>query len=66
MDNQNNIIPRLITAREAAKYLAISERTLWNLTHTKKILSAKIGRRAIRYDLHDLDTFISTIKKTGQ
>jgi excisionase family DNA binding protein len=66
MNNQIDIIPRLMTASEAARYLAISERTLWNLTHTKKISSVRIGKRAVRYDLHDLNTFISTAKETNQ
>ncbi len=58
--------PRLLTASDAAKYLAVSERTLWNLTHTQKIPSVRIGSRAIRYDLHDLDAFIATVKEANQ
>jgi len=62
MANQIIIAPRLMPVREAAKYLAISERTLWNLTHTHKILSVRIGR-AVRYDLRDLDAFIASAKE---
>ena len=58
----NNTIPRLLSVSDTAKYLAISERTLWNLTHTQKIPSVRIGRRVVRYDLSDLDEFISKAK----
>jgi excisionase family DNA binding protein len=52
--------------RDAAAYLAISERTLWTLTHhEKKIPAVKIGRRGIRYDLSDLDAFINKAKGGG-
>jgi excisionase family DNA binding protein len=62
MTNDNNTIRRLYLPRDAAKYLAISERTLWNLTHTQKIPAVHIGRRGIRYDIGDLDAFINKAK----
>lgn len=57
----NDITQRLMSVRDAAKYLAISERTLWNLTNEKKIPAAKIGR-CVRYDVKDIDRFINQAK----
>jgi excisionase family DNA binding protein len=61
MNNDSGIIPRLLSASDAAKYLAISERTLFELTKTQKLSAVRIGR-AVRYDKSDLDTFIASAK----
>ena len=45
--------PILVDAREAARLLAISERTLWDLTFQREIPSLKIGR-SVRYRIADL------------
>jgi len=47
----------LITAREAAAALAISERTLWELTHCGKLPALRIGR-AVRYRPADLEKWV--------
>lgn len=47
--------------RDAAAYLAISERKLWQLSDDRIIPTVRIGR-AVRYDSRDLDTFISKAK----
>ena len=52
---------RLLKMCEAASYLAISERTLWTLAYTKEIRAVKI-RRAVRFDIQDLDEFIAKAK----
>ena len=52
---------RLLKMCEAASYLAISERTLWTLAYTKEIRAVKI-RRAVRFDIQDLDAFIAKAK----
>ena len=48
----------LLTAREAANALSISERLLWTLTHRGEIPVLRLpGRgkaRALRYDVDDL------------
>ena len=54
--------PRLLRVQEASKYLAISERTLWNLTKNDCIKAVRIGR-AVRYDISDLDSFIAAAKR---
>jgi excisionase family DNA binding protein len=52
----------LLTAREAAAYLAISERTLWSLTAPRgPIRVVRIGR-TVRYDRRDLLVFVDTRK----
>ena len=57
--------PRLVSVREAARYLGICERTLWSLTQEGRIPAVKI-RRCIRYDIADLDSFIATAKGAEQ
>ncbi|MCC6123397.1 MAG: helix-turn-helix domain-containing protein [Pirellulales bacterium] len=46
----------LLSPREAARMLSVSERTLWTLTRDKRIESRKIGR-LVRYPLDDLKRF---------
>jgi len=57
--------PLLLSARDAAKLLAVSERTLWGLTHPRgPIPVVKIGR-AVRYDPCDLEAYIGRTKEGG-
>jgi len=51
----------LLTAREAAGALAISERMLWTLTDSGAIRSVRIGR-AVRYALTDLHDYIARLR----
>src|SRR5271170_5630355 len=44
----------LVDAREAARRLAISPRTLWQLTKDRVVPSIKIGK-CVRYRVADLD-----------
>ena len=53
--------PRLIKPSEAAMYLSISQRKLWDLSKSKVLPAVRIGR-AVRYDISDLDNFIHTCK----
>jgi excisionase family DNA binding protein len=52
----------LLTAREAAAALAISERTLWGLTKAGQVRCVHVGR-AVRYAPADLSAFIGSQKK---
>ena len=56
-----NIGHRLVKVKDAANYLAISERKLWDLSQNGIIPVVRLGR-AIRYDLIDLDNFIRKMK----
>lgn len=53
---------RLLTVKEASKYLAISDRTLYSLTVAGRIKAVRIGARCVRYDIGDLDEFIQKMK----
>lgn len=50
----------LVTAKQAALALAISERKLWQLTNCGEIPSIRIGR-AVRYRLSDLESWIQAL-----
>ena len=47
----------LISPKEAAKLMSISERTLWNLTATGQLPCVKIGKIK-RYSVNDIREFI--------
>jgi len=55
----------LITPREAAKLMSISERTLWTLTHKRDLPYVRIGR-SIRYSPSDLVGWIEKNKTVGR
>lgn len=54
----------LLKSREAAGYLNISERKLWDLTQRGEIPHIPIGR-AVRYDPRDLQAWVEAQKKLG-
>jgi excisionase family DNA binding protein len=54
----------LLTAKQAAETLAISERKLWSLTNIGAIPCVRIGR-AVRYSIVDLNTWIDR-HRTGK
>jgi excisionase family DNA binding protein len=51
----------LLTAAEAARAMAISDRHLWTLTNTGAIPAVPLGR-SVRYDPRDLAAFIEAQK----
>ena len=53
--------PQLLTPREAARTLAISERTLWSLTRRGDVRPVRFGR-AVRYDAADLHALVERAK----
>jgi excisionase family DNA binding protein len=55
----------LLKPRDAAKVLAISERTLWQLTRTGEIPRVLIGR-AVRYSTAALNNWIEARTKIGK
>jgi excisionase family DNA binding protein len=54
----------LLTAAEAAKLLAISERTLWSLSAAGEVPRVKI-RKAVRYRIADLQAYINRLAEKG-
>jgi excisionase family DNA binding protein len=51
----------LLTARQAADRLAISERTLWELTNRGDLPCVRLGR-SVRYDPADLEAWVQANK----
>ena len=55
-----NALRLLLNARDAARALSISERTLWGLTEPRgPIPAVRVGARSVRYAVADLECFIS-------
>ena len=61
MNKTATLETRLVKPKDAAAYLAISERKLWDLSKTNTIAVVRLGR-AVRYDKADLDAFIIQAK----
>ncbi|MGI6125320.1 MAG: helix-turn-helix domain-containing protein [Acetivibrionales bacterium] len=59
--NQQTATRKLINSRDAARYLCISERTLWQLSSDGKLPTVRIGRM-VRFDVADLNEFIAKQK----
>ncbi len=59
--SETRLEPMLLTCRQAAELLSISERTLWQLTKDGKIPVVKVGR-SVRYDPADLRAWIAGAK----
>lgn len=55
----------LMTPRDAAKALAISERTLWTLTREGRIPSLKLGR-LVRYNVEALHAWLRSEAKPSE
>ncbi len=59
--------PKLLTTKEAADYLGVSENSLvtWRSTKAVMIRFIKVGRHAVRYRQSDLDAFIENHVREG-
>jgi excisionase family DNA binding protein len=58
--------PLLLKSAEAARFLAIGERTLWQWTADGKIPCVKLpGGKSVRYDVRDLIAFVDGHKQHG-
>lgn len=55
--------PELLRPREAARLLAIGERSLWALTKAGKIAAVRLLGRTVRYHRRDIDAFIEAAKQ---
>jgi len=54
-------VSKLINSKQAAVYLCVSPRKLWDLSKSGRIPTVKIDR-VVRYDLDDLNNFIDQQK----
>lgn len=57
MNSARSVEPLLVTPREAAVLLSISERKLWELAAHGDIKRVKVGR-SVRYELSELRRFV--------
>jgi predicted DNA-binding transcriptional regulator AlpA len=57
----------LLTARDAARALAISEKTLWTLSAPRgPIPTIRVGERSIRYSVRALEEWIARQPATAE
>ena len=56
------IEPLLLHPPQAAHYLGISDRKLWQLTKDGAVRSVRIGR-SVRYDRRDLIAYVDTLRR---
>ncbi len=63
MVKANDYPNRLLKVKEAASYLGVSERTIWNL-ESDELIPAVRFRTAVRFDIEDLNKFIEKQKNT--
>jgi excisionase family DNA binding protein len=56
---------RLLTSREAARYLGISERHLWAITARGDLPCIKLGR-TVRYAIEDIEAYLKRSKSGGK
>jgi excisionase family DNA binding protein len=49
--------PVLLSSRDAAKLLAVSERTLFDLARSGALEKVRIGTRGVRYRKSDIEHF---------
>lgn len=57
----------LLTPAEAARWLAISERTLWRITAPRGPLACvRIGANSVRYARPDLEDYVGRVRTTGK
>ena len=59
---ETTVQPMLLTARQTARMLSISERSLYSLTKAGDLPVVKIGR-SVRYDPVDIRAWIESAKK---
>lgn len=54
----------LLTSKEAARFLGVSERTLWTIKDEGRLPSIKV-RRCVRYKMDDLMQYIDGLRMPG-
>ena len=60
-----NIAAGLLTEREAAAYLKISARSLWEARKAGRVAFVKPTPHSIRYAVADLEAYIATIRQAA-
>jgi excisionase family DNA binding protein len=57
--------PSLLTTREAAAHLGLSENTVRAWVRLRRIRYVRVGRRSIRFRPDDLDAMVRTVEPVG-
>lgn len=63
--HDEKIAPACLRVREAAAYLACSERTVWALITDGKLPAVRFSRQVVRIERTDLDAFIARCKRAS-
>jgi predicted site-specific integrase-resolvase len=63
--NPQAYIQRLLTRKEAAAYLGIAEKTLWDWVNRGIIPQVKFQKSKPKYDIRDLDRIIEENKSSN-
>ena len=61
MESRTSILPRLLSYRQAAQYLGVCEKSIFNLVKAGQIQPVHVGG-SVRFDKDDLDKFIVAAK----
>jgi len=63
-DTDATALPSLLTYRQAAMVLGVTDRTIWTLVNRGALLAVRFGR-SVRIDPADLRAFIERAKQGG-
>lgn len=66
MSKQDRLVRRWFTQREAAEYLGVTDRTIRNMIRRGDLSARRLGKRAVRIDVADLDKALRPIPTVKQ
>ena len=58
MNNPTIIKPRLLTAKQPARYLRFPLSTIYTMVQNQEIPFKRFGKKAVRFDVRDIDEWI--------
>ena len=58
MRTESTVEPMLLTTRQAARTLSVSERTLYSLREAGEIRAVRVSKRGVRYSIDDLREYV--------
>jgi excisionase family DNA binding protein len=61
-DNSPQTSRRLLTRQQAAEFLNVSDSFLRELARTRRLPAVRFGRKAVRFDLSDLERLLHDSK----
>ena len=63
-EGRESTLPRLLSTVEAARYFSVSASTIRKLFYEGQIEAVRFGTK-LRYDVRDLDAYVSRHKETA-